>query len=357
MKKNILKNYQLTRLLGATVVFISIISINSYISIGSSYAQETATVEVKGVGPTRDEAVQDGLRAAVGKAFGTYVESTTIVENYITVKDAIATNTKGYITSYEVLKETPLTDRVEVLIQATVSLSPLKQDAQTLAQWLGGLRFLVLYDSRELSEEELVYYDFAYERFNEKLAENQYRYIEKSRFDALKEEAYNILTDDKSEASYVQKLGLFADAEFLIFIKKIHIRTEDKAGGLIGAKVTIEGKAYDNCTAEGLGTVILESEMKIMKNKDEAIRLGISDAINNGYARLMYMFNSYAGNWLNSGAPFELRFYLTGTYRDFRDLKNKLKEDTDFGGQMEVISVHNYSKLICTFKKKQDENL
>jgi hypothetical protein len=34
-----------------------------------------------------------------------------------------------------------------------------------------------------------------------------------------KNEAFKILGSDTSEASYVQKLGMFADAEFLIFIK------------------------------------------------------------------------------------------------------------------------------------------
>jgi hypothetical protein len=41
--------------------------------------------------------------------------------------------------------------------------------------------------------------------------------------------------------------------------------------------------------------------------------------------------------------------------KDLRELRNKLKADPTFGGQLELTSVNNYSKLICTYKNKGDD--
>jgi hypothetical protein len=173
----------------------------------------------------------------------------------------------------------------------------------------------------------------------------------KKRFEALKNEAYKILGSDTSEASYVQKLGMFADAEFLIFIKDLSIRTEQKAGGLTSTKVTIQAKAYDNCTAEGLGTVVFEGEWKTMPDAGEAARLSINSSIQSGYDRLMNFFNMRVGSWIN-GAPFELRFYGMGAPRNMRELINKLKSDSEFGGEMEPTMTGDFVKLNITYKKK-----
>lgn len=313
--------------------------------------QDKGQVEAKGVGTNRDEAIQDALRNAVGKAVGVYVKSETQVENFMVLKDAISTQSEGYVSSYDIIKETPLKSTYEVDIKATVSLAPLKQNAAMLEQFIGGLRFLVLYDDRNLDAAQVSPYEFAYERFNEKLIENNIRYVEKSRFDALKKEAAGILGKDTSEATYVQKLGLFADAQFIIFIKSVNIRTEEKTSGLQNTKVIIEAKAYDNCTAEGLGTVVFEGDWKLMPDKSEAVRQSITNAIQNGYDRMMFLFNKRVGGWIN-GAPYELRFYGMGTPRNLRELINKLKSSSDFGGSLEPVLTQDFIKINCTYKKK-----
>ncbi len=315
------------------------------------FAQSTSTIEVDGKGQSKEQAMNDAFRNAVQQACGTTIKASTKVENYVTLEDAIVSNSQGYIKSHSIISEKQETNFYSVRIKALVSLDPIKLDAQTLSQFVGGIRFLVLYDSRNMSPEEVKNFEYAYERMNEKLIENKIRYIEKSRFEALKNEAYKILGSDTSEASYVQKLGMFADAEFLIFIKDLSIRTEQKAGGLTSTKVTIQAKAYDNCTAEGLGTVVFEGEWKTMPDAGEAARLSINSSIQSGYDRLMNFFNMRVGSWIN-GAPFELRFYGMGAPRNMRELINKLKSDSEFGGEMEPTMTGDFVKLNITYKKK-----
>jgi hypothetical protein len=319
-------------------------------------AQQTSEVDARGIGVQREDALKDALRNAVSQALGVVIRSETKVENFEVLQDAIATKSEGYIASYKVLKEGMVSGRYEMNVKAVVSLSPLRADAATLAQSIGGIRFLVMYDERNVEKEQIANYDFAAERINSFLAERRYRYIDRRRFESLKREAINMMQEDVGELTYVQQLGLMADAQFIIFISKIHINSRSEAFDTrTASRVTIEAKAFDNCTGEGLGTVILESDWKSARDLNSTLREGISEAIAKDFNKLIFTFNSYIGDWINNGTPYELRFYSAGSFRDFRDLRNKLKADPNFGGQMEILNVNNFTKLNCTFKKKPDQ--
>jgi hypothetical protein len=317
---------------------------------------QTTEVDAKGLGIKREDALQDALRNAVSQAVGVAIKSDTKVENFEVLQDAISTRTEGYIASYKVLKEGPAQGNYEIIVKAIVSLSPLKADANLLAQSIGGIRFLTMYDQRAVKKEEIDHYNFAVERINSFLSEKKYRYVDNRRFESLKKETANMLEDDLGELSYVQQLGVMADAQFIIFINKIHTDSRSEAFDTrTSSRVTIEAKAYDNCTGEGLGTVILESDWKAARDVNSTLRAGISEAIAKDFSKLTHTFNAYIGDWINNGTPYELRFYSAGTYRDFRDLRNKLKDDQLFGGQMEIVNVENFTKLNCTFRKKPDQ--
>jgi hypothetical protein len=58
---------------------------------------------------------------------------------------------------------------------------------------------------------------------------------------------------------------------------------------------------------------------------------------------------------VNNGTPYEIRFYSFGTFRDLRELRQKLKADNNFGGEMEIQGADNFQKLSLTFKKTPDD--
>jgi hypothetical protein len=167
----------------------------------------------------------------------------------------------------------------------------------------------------------------------------------------------NIMQEgDTSGISYVQQLGIMADAQFIIQVSGINANSRSEAFDTrTSSRVSIVTKAYDNCTAEGLGTISLNSEWKSSRDAGDGLRAGIDDAVQRSVDNLLLTFTGYVGDWVNNGTPFELRFYQTGSFRDFRDLREKLKADPAFGGQLEITSVNNYTKLNCTFKKKADD--
>lgn len=319
--------------------------------------QNLKEIEAKGVGLKREDALQDALRNAVSQAAGVVIQSETNIENFVVVRDAVSSHTEGYVASYTVIKELPFPDRYEITISAKVSLNPLKADMQLLARSIGGVRFLVMYDDRNIKSEEKQYYDFVVDRINEFLAERKYRYIERARLNELLKEAKQLFHDQNTTPeTYVQHIGLKADAQFIILISNLVFSSRSEAFDTRTAtKVTIEAKAYDNCTAEGLGTVSLESDWKSGIDKNYVLQEAIKESVNKNLTKLLYLFNSYIGNWVNNGTPYELRFYNIGTFRDFRELRNKMLSDSRFGGQIEIVSFENYTKLNLTFKDRPDE--
>lgn len=319
------------------------------------YAQETRETDAKGFGINREDALQDALRNAVSAAAGVAVVAETSMENFVVVRDAVSTKSSGYIEGYTVLAEKASTN-YEISIRAKVNLNPLRADIALLSRAIGGVRFLVMFDDRGVSPEQALLLDFAAERINAALAERKYRYIERSRFQSLRREASNMMqASDTSELTYVQQLGLMADAQFIILLKSAQIQTRSEAFDTrTASKVVLEVKAFDNCTAEGLGTVLMESNWQSNRDAASGQRSGLDEAVSKDMDKLLKVFNSYIGDWVNNGTPFELRFYQTGTFRDFRELRNKLRADSDFGGQLEITAVNNFTKLNCTFKKTAD---
>ncbi len=320
------------------------------------YSQRSSEVEAKGLGITRQDALSDAMRNAIGQAVGVALTSQTRVEDFIVIQDAINTRAEGYIESYNVIREGKVGSMTEIVIKAKVSLDPLRADINLLANSLGGIRFLVMYDDRNLSAEEIEYYEHAVERINEFLSSKRYRYIERKRFEELKREALGIFQNSPTnDESYVQYLGMMANAQFIINVRKVGVQS--RSGGYVStdAKVTVEVQAYDNCTAEGLGTIVMESDWMSSRVPKNATMDGLNKAIQGNLDRLLSTFTSYISSWVNNGTPFELRFYSTGTFRDFRDLRKKLVEDPNFGGQIEVVSFNNYTKLIITFRDRPDD--
>jgi hypothetical protein len=80
----------------------------------------------------RDEALDDALRRAVEQAMGSYVSSETLVENMILIEDRIYSETRGYIKSYEVLKEKTDGGAYQVKISAVVKAGKLADDLESI---------------------------------------------------------------------------------------------------------------------------------------------------------------------------------------------------------------------------------
>lgn len=328
-----------------------------FVATGFIIAQENIMVEVKGVGNDRNEAINDGLRRAVEQALGTRVVSETEIRNYELVRDILQTRAQGYVSKYEIIDEIPFPDRYEVRIRAWVNQSPLKQDAVSLSQRFGGIRFMVYYDPEKLvNPQDSERYEYFAERINEYLSRKGYRYAERGVIQKLLREARELYKEDSSDLTLAQEIAFAADAEFYIEISRINVEVNKRALNIYACDVSADLKLYDAGTAEGITSIVCRSEnTHVAYNEVDAIRSAIDDAVKNGMDKLLYVGVRRFGDWLNNGYPYLLRFYGTGGYRVLRRLKDMLRRDPHFGGEMDIKSVRNFHELNITFKKTADE--
>lgn len=87
-----------------------------------------------GDGPAaREKAVNRALRAAVEQGVGTFIDSGTMVENFQLIQDRILSEVKGYVSSYDVIKDNQGQGGVyRVTVQATVVLATIESDLRAL---------------------------------------------------------------------------------------------------------------------------------------------------------------------------------------------------------------------------------
>ena len=81
-------------------------------------------VTVTGMGVTSSEAENDALRIAVENTVGVLVDSQTLVEKNVVLRDRIYTNSRGYIRNYEVKEKQQIAGHWRVTIEADVDDTP-----------------------------------------------------------------------------------------------------------------------------------------------------------------------------------------------------------------------------------------
>ena len=110
------------------------------LTIAQPLAAEPTTVTTEGVASVtqgrvdvaRDVALEDALRRAVEQVIGTMVESETLVQNFQLVSDKIYTQTRGYVTNYQVVSERRDGELYRVTVKAAVDAGHLQTDLQAL---------------------------------------------------------------------------------------------------------------------------------------------------------------------------------------------------------------------------------
>ena len=81
-------------------------------------------VTVTGTGITATEAENDALRAAVENTLGVLVDSETLVQNSMLISDNIYTQSRGFVTDYQVLSREQIAGGWRVTINAEVDTQP-----------------------------------------------------------------------------------------------------------------------------------------------------------------------------------------------------------------------------------------
>lgn len=218
------------------LLFCGLILFNSTVALAVGV---TAT----GEGPTKEVALSSALRQAVEQGLGSYIKSDTTVIDSALVDDKILSHSKGYVTSYKILKTTNTADGVAVTISATVDHKLLEGDIDALtilrkSAVVGNPRILVLSSTKDNNIRNKEFHNDIYNGIVESLTDQQFRVVDKEAADRFAQQlaaTHEIDLDLNKAASY----GLQYQAEYTIYYSVTGVVRE----GAIGKSVLLNIKA------------------------------------------------------------------------------------------------------------------
>ncbi|MDZ7318206.1 MAG: flagellar assembly protein T N-terminal domain-containing protein [candidate division KSB1 bacterium] len=246
------------RFASSALIFMALIII--LVSIAAAQ-QPTQMVTSKGmasifandVALARDQATDDALRNAVEQTLGTFIQSSTLVQNNMVVEDNILSWANGYVRSYRIISEGQTDPSTyEVTIEATVELANLKNDwesIQNLLSRMGNPRLMFLIEEQNIGESRNQY-DYLSVDMNitettllEKFIEKGFECVDPAtvRENLKQEQAAAILQGDtKLAATLAKKLN----AEVVITGKAIaKVATGINLGGMKSCQANVTARA------------------------------------------------------------------------------------------------------------------
>lgn len=96
------------------------------VEVNPSRDSSSMEITVRGVGIDKEKALEDAFRNAVEIISGTYIYSESKVSNFQLIKDEIATHSKGFIKSYEIIYEQKIDLITTLSVKCVVSKDPIK---------------------------------------------------------------------------------------------------------------------------------------------------------------------------------------------------------------------------------------
>lgn len=211
-----------------------------------------AAVTVTGEGPSKDTALAAAMRRAVEQGVGVFVKSDTTVVDSALLDDKIFSHSRGYVTSYKIIKELKRTEEYVVTISAVVDNKLLKGDIDALtilrkSAVVGNPRILVLSSTKDNNIRSKEFHDDIYNGIVESLTDKQFRVVDKDAADRFAQqiaETHGIDVDLNKAAKY----GLQFQAEYTVYYSVSGVVRE----GAIGKSVLLNVKTQliDNTRAQ-----------------------------------------------------------------------------------------------------------
>jgi hypothetical protein len=238
-------------------------------------AQETKTVTAEGVAAiqgnardiARDAALEDAQKRAVEQAIGILIDSQTQVENFQLISDKILSQTKGYITRYNITSESVDSSLLRVRINAEVSLGKLTDDLSGIGILLGQMhkpRTIIMIAEQNIGHDwnawwwghsEQTEMGVVENTFADVFTQKGFEFIDHAA--AAKEirvtSAYKV---QDLTAAQAKTLGNQVDAEVVIVGKALAKLYGDIGGGMKSVQADVSVKAVRTDTGQVIASVI-----------------------------------------------------------------------------------------------------
>ncbi len=187
----------------------------------SSGVALAAAVTATGEGPSKDVALAAAMRQAVEQGVGVFVKSDTTVVDLALVDDKILSHSRGYVTSYRIIRELKKAEGFVITISALVDNKLLKGDIDALtilrkSAVVGNPRILVLSSTKDNNIRSKEFHDDIYNGIVEALTDQQFRVVDKEASDRFAQQVADTHGID-IDLNKAAKYGLQYQAEYTIY--------------------------------------------------------------------------------------------------------------------------------------------
>jgi len=333
------------------------------ICIRDASAQETRTVSAEGVATiqqgavdmARDAALEDAQKRAVEQAIGIMIDSQTQVENYQLISDKILSQTKGYISRYNVTGETQEGPLLRVRITADVSLGKLNDDLSTIGILLGQMhkpRTMIMIAEQNIGNEWYAWWygeqtdiGVVENTFMDVFTQKGFEFIDHAT--AAKEirvsAAYK--TQDLT-VEQAKTLGNQANAEVVIVGKALAKLYGDIGGGMKSVQADLSAKAVRTDTGQVLATATTHGAAVHITDTTagiEALKKASNQAAEQMVEKILTVYSREAGGTrpisititgLNKTQFVKFKDVLKNQVRGIKDLHER-----NFNGTTALVSV------------------
>src|SRR5512143_2557302 len=335
------------------------------ISVHDASAQETRTVSAEGVATiqqgavemARDAALEDAQKRAVEQAIGIMIDSQTQVENYQLISDKILSQTKGYISRYNVTGETQEGPLLRVRITAEVALGKLNDDLSTIGILLGQMhkpRTMIMIAEQNIGNEYAWWSGYHGEQTDIGVVENTFMDVFTQKGFEFIDHA-TALKEIRVSAAYktqdltveqAKTLGNQADAEVVIVGKALARLYGDIGGGMKSVQADLSAKAVRTDTGQVIATATTHAAAVHITDTtagSEALKKASNQAAEQMLEKILAVYSR------ETGGTRPISITITGLNKTqfvkFKDvLKNQVRgikdlHERSFNGTTALISV------------------
>lgn len=345
-------------------------------TVQAAIAQETKTVTAEGVAAiqggakdiARDAAIEDAQKRAVEMAVGILIDSQTQVENYQLISDKILSQTKGYITRYNVAGETVEDTLLRVRINAEVSLGKLTDDLSGIGILLGQMhkpRTMIMIAEQNIGHEWYAWW------WGHQAQQTDMGVVENTVIDVFTQKGFEFIDHDAAEknikvtsaykiqdltADQARTLGNQADAEVVIVGKAVAKLYGNIGGGMMSAQADLSARAIRTDTGQILASATTHGAAVHITPEtagNEALKKAATAAADQMVEKILAVYSKEAGGTksvnitvtgLNKTQFVKFKDVLRNQVRGIKDLhersfsNNTAKMSVDAKGSAQSIS-------------------
>jgi len=293
-----------------------------------AHAVDTS-VEAEGVSNlSREDAIRQAQRLAVGQAVGVFVQSETEIENFRLKKNRVFSRTEGYITKFDVIEERKVRGIYKVKINAVVSLDKIKDDLMAMKILLESLErpkimILLREDYRGMDNLSM---DIARTELSSLLGAKGFDLVDSAQLNDAnnREQVRQALAGDKAAA---RSLGLTLNAQYVILGKAVAQDVgEAYAGtGLKSIQASLELRILQTQTALVLGSVgktAVTAHISPLTGATTALKKCAQKAVDE---YLVATITNSFQDFLNNGLPIKLHITNVKTFREYKRIVSSVQ--------------------------------